>query len=66
MNKFRNFMLSVPYGQYEEVKSQIIAKCHINNSIFNNWNIGRTQVPPLAIPIIEEIAKKYGLEFIMK
>ena len=62
MNKFRNFMFSVPYGQYEDVKSQIIAKCYINNSIFHNWNTGRTEVPPLAIPIIEQIAKDNGLE----
>jgi hypothetical protein len=55
-------MFSVPYGQYEAVKSQIIDQCFINNSIFQNWNTGRTEVPPLAIPVIIQIAKDNGLE----
>jgi hypothetical protein len=40
-----------------------VEQCFINNAKFHNWNTGRTEVPQLAIPIIEKIAKEHGLEF---
>ena len=41
---------------------EIIEQCFINNSIFFNWNSGRTEIPQLAIPVIKDIAKKHGLK----
>jgi len=66
MNYFREYMRSVPNGEYCSIKNKIITKCHISDEIWRNWLNGRTAVPKLAKPIIEEIAgrKIFEIDFI--
>jgi len=66
MNKFHKFSSAIPYGKYERVKKEIVERCFINNSIYSNWNTGRTQVPELAIAIINQIAKENNLKIKLK
>jgi len=58
MNKFRIWMHSIPFGEFETVKAQVIADCLITKDIWINWYLGRTQVQERYYPIIEKIAGK--------
>lgn len=51
-------MDSIPVGDYKDVKDQIIEKCHITDDVWSNWLSGRTSIPELAKPIINEVAKR--------
>jgi hypothetical protein len=54
--RFGNYIKSIPTGEYDTIRHQIISKCKITNQIFTHWKLGNTKVPPLAQPIINEIA----------
>jgi hypothetical protein len=54
--KLKLFMDSIPIGEYWYIKNQIIVRCKITPQILKNWRNGRTSIPELAKPIIEEIA----------
>ena len=55
-NPFREWTDTLAVGAYTEVRTEVISKCRINNTIFRNWKLGITAVPELAKPIINEIA----------
>lgn len=57
-NDLKRWWNSVPIGQAKEVRNQIIERCKISPFVWGNWINGRTQVPELAKPIINEIAGK--------
>ena len=56
--EFTNYLNGIPFGDYKKTCDKIIAECKINPEIFKNWKSGRTAIPELAKPIIEEIARK--------
>jgi len=56
MEKFRNFMDSMPKGQFDNIKKQVIDTCIITEDVYKNWYYGRTKVPPLHQKVIEELA----------
>ena len=55
-NYLKNYMDSIPMGDYRDIKDLIILKCCITDSIWKNWLSGRTAIPELAQPIINTIA----------
>lgn len=57
-NDLKRWWNSVPIGQAKEIRNQIIERCKISPFVWGNWINGRTQVPELAKPIINEIAGK--------
>lgn len=48
-------MKKLPSDEYYTIKQEIISNCRITNSIWRNWLSGRTSIPLLAEPIIQEI-----------
>lgn len=58
INQFRNWLDSIPTGDYNDVRLRVIEECLINDQIFRHWKAGNSKVPNLAKPIIEEIAGK--------
>lgn len=63
-NDFRNFLNSVPHGQFTEVRQQIILQCCITPQTFGNWKGGRTQIPAAAKEQIRMIARSYGHRYL--
>lgn len=57
-NQFKSWLDSIPSGMYNEIRLRVIDECLINDQIFRHWKAGNSKVPPLARPIIEEIAGK--------
>ena len=57
-NDLKRWWKSVPIGQAKEVRNQISERCKSSPFVWGNWINGRTQVPELAKPIINEIAGK--------
>lgn len=55
-NYFGAWIKTIPVGEYEAVRSQIIKQCKITTQIFRHWKCGNSKVPVLAQPIINEIA----------
>ena len=55
-NYLKNYMNSIPTGDYKDVTDRIITDCRITRDIWRNWMSGRTSIPTLAKPIINEIA----------
>lgn len=55
-NYFGDWIKTIPVGEYEPVRSQIIKQCKITTQIFRHWKCGNSKVPVLAQPIINEIA----------
>jgi hypothetical protein len=54
----QKWLMTLTLGEYKSVIDRIIEKCMINKHTFQNWRYGNCKVPPLAKPIIEEIAGK--------
>ncbi len=55
---FRAFLYSVPMGNYNQIRQTIMERCKINANILKSWQNGVTKIPPLAKPIIEQIANR--------
>lgn len=55
-NYLKKYMNSIQMGCYKSVKDTIIKKCSITDDIWRNWLAGRTNIPNLAKPIINEVA----------
>lgn len=55
-NYLKVFMESIPNKDYKTKKDDIVEKCHITDSVWSNWLSGRTAIPELAKPIINEVA----------
>jgi hypothetical protein len=56
VNHFGSWIKTIPVGDYDHIRHEIISKCKITNQIFTHWKLGNTKVPPLAQPIVNEIA----------
>ncbi len=56
--KFKHYLESVPKSEYSGTRKQIAKKCYVSNSTISFWISGRVKIPPLAKPIIEEIANR--------
>lgn len=46
--KLRDFMHSVPYGKYNNVRRRMVEACLVPVTTFNNWVFGRCRIPELA------------------
>lgn len=57
-NPFKEWIESIPVGEYKDIRLQIIRECHVSRQIFNHWKLGNSKVPLLAQPIINKIAGK--------
>lgn len=55
-NEFIRWYETLPNGRVKEVKAEIIRVCIINDTIFKNWKSGKTAVPRLAYPLLNQIA----------
>ncbi len=55
-----NIMLNaVPFGRYMEFKKRIVERTVSSLQTIYNWSTGRTEIPDLAMPIIEEVFKEF-------
>ena len=59
-NEFRAWLETIPMGDYEAVRRQIIEKCKTKDYIFRNWKSFITPVPLLERSIINQIALEYN------
>jgi len=55
-NKFREWLDTIPTGQFNAIRFRVINECKITDQIFKHWKCGNSKVPVLAWPIINEIA----------
>lgn len=55
---FSNWWYEVPLRDVRKIKKQIMERCYISRNVFHHWVEGNTEIPELALPIIEEIAGK--------
>jgi hypothetical protein len=55
-NLFQEWIDSIPVGEYQSVRDDVIKKCMITRQVFNHWKLGNSKVPPLAQMKINEIA----------
>lgn len=58
-NKFKKAYFSLKHADLEEVKLRIISECNITDDVFQNWVLGRTEIPVLAKPIVDKIIFEY-------
>ena len=58
INHFKNWIESIPVGEYSAIRSKVIADCYITPQIFRHWKIGSVKIPPLAQEKINAIAGK--------
>ena len=56
--KLTEWLESLPVRDYKLTIGKIVEKCFIKKSTLNNWRYDLCKIPPLAKPIIEEIAGK--------
>ena len=57
-NSFRQWLDSIPTGEYPEIRKRILNDCIIKDYVFKNWRNGITKIPPLAKEKINSIANK--------
>lgn len=57
-NCFSEWLKTIPMGNYDAIRHQIISECKITNQIFQHWKCGNSKVPPLAQEKIILIAGK--------
>jgi len=57
-NIFGDWIKSIPVGDYNRIRHQVINDCKITNQIFRHWKCGNSQVPVLAHEKINLIAGK--------
>lgn len=51
-----DFLNSIPYGDYKNMRKKLITGCKVPDYIFANWKSGVAKIPPLAKDKMEEIA----------
>lgn len=56
LNIFKDWINSIPMGDYRTIRSRVIAECYITPQTFRHWKIGTVNVPPLAREKINKIA----------
>lgn len=52
--KLKNYLSSVPKGEYSWTKQKLIRSCKVDLHTFNNWLYDRCRIPELAKEKIEE------------
>ena len=55
-NPFGDWIKSIPVGDYNRIRHQIIYECKITDQIFRHWKCGNSKVPILAHEKINQIA----------
>ena len=50
----REWWDTVPQGKAEEQRNAILAACKVSCAVFKFWLYGRTEVPDMAITLIEQ------------
>ena len=55
-NLFKQWIESIPVGEYKDIRYRVIRECYITDQIFRHWRIGSVKVPPLAQKEINKIA----------
>ena len=58
INVFKEWIESIPLGNYKDIRMRVIKECRIKEQIFRHWRIGTVKVPPLAQEKINQIAEK--------
>jgi len=56
----RDWLNSVPYGDYNTIRSRMVAECMVSKQIFANWLYGLSRIPRLAQHTINIVAKDYN------
>ena len=57
-NLFKEWIDSIPVGNYRTIRMRVIQECRIKEQVFRHWKIGTVKVPPLAQEKINKIADK--------
>lgn len=60
VNELKLWLESIPMGNYEAIRRQILERCKTKDYIFRNWKCGVTKVPLLEKSIINKIALEYN------
>ena len=55
---FKNWLFGLPTEQFEPTKQEICDKCYKSRQVINAWIAGRTEIPDIALPVINGIAGK--------
>lgn len=55
-NVFGEWINSIPVGDYNRIRFQVIIECKITDQIFRHWKCGNSKVPVLAHEKINQIA----------
>lgn len=59
----RNWLESIPYGQYNDVVSKLVERCMINKTTFRNWRYGNCRIPLSGKRDINSLSKEIsGIE----
>lgn len=53
---FGQWINSIPYGQFEKVRSRVVTECRCTNQCFYSWKVGVTAPGALAKERIDQIA----------
>ena len=53
---FGQWINSIPYGQFEKVRSRVVAECRCTNQCFYSWKVGVSLPGALAKERIDQIA----------
>ncbi len=56
----RDWLNSVPYGEYNVVRARMVAECMVKKQIFANWLYGISRIPTLAKSVINSVARNYN------
>ncbi len=54
--RLRDYLNSVPYGEYRSVVNRILEVCMIDFVTFSNWRSGKCRIPKLHKSAINSIA----------
>ena len=52
---FREWWDKLPQGEANEWKQKIMTGCYISCQVFGFWLRGRTEIPSIAMPVINQI-----------
>ena len=56
----RDWLNSVPYGDYNAIRDRMVSECMVSKQIFKNWRYGLCRIPNLAKSAINAVAQKYN------
>ena len=58
--KLREWLNSVPYGEYNAVRARMVAESMVTKQIFANWLYGLSRIPNLAKLAINTVAQNFN------